>query len=821
MQVAALPSFAAPAFDPEIFGSAIRPIQTEAAFARLPVRFQNLIRAVPLRRVTIQDVHDSGDRTQPLIALIQDVHMNAEAQSNIAATLQSFIDEKQVGVVGVEGAFEKFDFSPFRNFKEKDVVKNVADSFLNNSLLAASSYVGITSAVEPPLFVGIDDKRHYQRNVRAYLQSRASKDRILNVLNRTERSLAEEKKKVFSAELLRFDALRTAHHEGRLGVGGYLETLSRNYSASVLNAPLTIQQFLAAHKMESTLNFTRVETERTKIIGRLTQMLDENEKSQLIAASLAYRLGKIGFGDYYRNLKNLCEKKGIALGAAPAFDHYIRYVLLADGIKSDELLKAVEDIEDDIQKTLAKSDDEKKLSALSERILLAKKLTTFSLTSAEWDKYKAGSALPLSDVDLRPFEHFYEEADSRSRAMVRNIFDGGSANAALIAGGFHTTLLEKILRDHNISYVLLSPKISKIEDATGSSYLSVFACEKTPLDRLFSGEKLFLKPFDEEIEDPGKAARTIGVMHADMGDSVKIPITRERFFLRKIFVDMIVTKGIEPAKSTCRLVNERWMNVRKFFAALIDFIQRHRLIVEWSEWVVPGFGLAFPGGSLPSTLRFPTFFLSARAPLEPIEANTGDSVPNRHDDSGLPPSAWKKEVEAWEARVRQGQTVRLPIAPAWARGTTIIRLGNNIEVLDMADAVPTPPFPARYYLLAEPIEAQINRKLEYWKTLSSRVIQTSDFPLMAHPVNVFPLQENQLTEFLSMVRKGSPRNVVFQSPYLNESLIHAYFKGSSWDNILTNGIEFVDDESWRADLRRFLKNIPPKQRKEKKDSYHR
>ena len=40
-----------------------------------------------------------------------------------------------------------------------------------------------------------------------------------------------------------------------------------------------------------------------------------------------------------------------------------------------------------------------------------------------------------------------------------------------------------------VSYV---PKISKIEEANGSSYLSVFTQEKTPLDKLFAGEKLFL-----------------------------------------------------------------------------------------------------------------------------------------------------------------------------------------------------------------------------------------------------------------------------------------------------------------------------------------
>ena len=69
-----------------------------------------------------------------------------------------------------------------------------------------------------------------------------------------------------------------------------------------------------------------------------------------------------------------------------------------------------------------------------------------------------------------------------------------AGNKALILGGFHTPELAALLRQKGMSYVIVTPKITKVEEGAGSAYLSVFAREKAPLERLFSGEKLFIYP---------------------------------------------------------------------------------------------------------------------------------------------------------------------------------------------------------------------------------------------------------------------------------------------------------------------------------------
>ena len=464
-----------------------------------------MIDVIPPSRATLQDVHYSGDPKSPLVVLIQDVHMNVEAQSNIASVLEELIRQKQAGLIGLEGSFEALDFKPFRSFSDQKVTRQVADSFFRGNQLAACSYVGITSPVEPPLFVGVDDKKHYGLNVRAYLASRDLKNKITDEIADLDRRLSDAKKNIFSEELKRFDDLRTAYHTGNIGIGSYAQKLS----ASEEDSDFVINQFLQAYEMESTLDFNQVEAERKVVIEKLAKMLSAKESSELVAQSLAYRMGQMSFSDYYRGLKNLCEQKGIHLRQTPAFDEYIRYVLLSDGIKANALFESVDRLEQKILARLATSDDEKKLSMIGEQTLLMKKLIEFSLTPKEWERYK--TIRNFRSPALVPFENFYKEADQRSQLMVNNLLAHSQQvkNYVLIVGGFHSPLVGEYLRRQKVSYVVLTPKITKIEDASGSSYLSVFAQEKTPLDRLFEGGKTFSEAAHGEIDSSRTGAKDI------------------------------------------------------------------------------------------------------------------------------------------------------------------------------------------------------------------------------------------------------------------------------------------------------------------------
>ena len=244
------------------------------------------------------------------------------------------------------------------------------------------------------------------------------------------------------------------------------------------------------------------------MITRLVSKLSKSETEELTAQSAIYRAGNLSHADFYTFVKKLCAKKNVGLDRYPAMDQYIRYVLLSDSLDVDAILEETTAAEKNIYSALAHNEKERRLITESRLNFLVGKLLDFALTKEEWTEYQ-DSSFPIETFGndgLKPFESFYREAEARDEAMAANLekaMDASHAKVAvLVTGGFHSNGLARQLQPKGFTVVSYVPKISKIEDANGSAYLSVFTQEKTPLDKLFAGEKLFLAAALPAIADP-------------------------------------------------------------------------------------------------------------------------------------------------------------------------------------------------------------------------------------------------------------------------------------------------------------------------------
>ncbi len=483
--------------------------QSNFSKLKLPPSVAPYLQSIPLNSGTVKDLYlsEGGADNNPLVILIQDVHLNQEAQRNIANILLALNDQasalhsQQPMLVGVEGAFGPFDFARFRAFEDKGLIKAVADFFLKENKFAAPSYVGITAATPATSFYGIDDLEHYKANVEAYRSSQLSKKSIAAELEKEKQALAEGKRKVLNLELMKFDAKRSSYLNGSNGIGEYVVYLARTAESlgkSDDGQELVLEQFLSAYQLETSLDFQQVERERARIVEKLAAKLTKDDLNQLLAQGLAYRMGKTSFAGYYKAIKDLIDRHHISLASALAFDQYIRYVLLADGIQAEPLLAAVQRLEQNVMSGLVRTLEEKNLMEHSRRLYLMGKLIEFALTPEEWTEYK--SVIPAK-AGMKPFEEFYQQADIRSDRMIANLISQQSSKnpvSALVVGGFHTPQLTHLLKEKGISYAVVQPKITKVDGVSGTEYLSIFTREKTPLDKLFEGEKLFLAPYAVE-----------------------------------------------------------------------------------------------------------------------------------------------------------------------------------------------------------------------------------------------------------------------------------------------------------------------------------
>lgn len=143
---------------------------------------KSVVECLPATSVFVEDVGVARRPNAPVVVLMRDVHSNPVAQRNLSAALKRLIARKEIGLVGVEGAFDAYDFSPFQHLQGRAAVISAADSYLDKGGLGAPSHAGLTAEHELPVFIGVDDRESYRKNLDAFLAARA----LSETLDRSE-----------------------------------------------------------------------------------------------------------------------------------------------------------------------------------------------------------------------------------------------------------------------------------------------------------------------------------------------------------------------------------------------------------------------------------------------------------------------------------------------------------------------------------------------------------------------------------------------------------------------------------------------------------
>jgi len=425
----------------------------------------------------------------PRVHLIQDIHSHAEAQRDIAATLERLRQENGGRLrVGIEGASGEFDFRPYRAFPSDAIRRDVSRELLDDDKIAGPVHAAL---IEKKFSLhGLETTARYVANVDAYRRAAPLQAGAADRLARARRDLSARKAAVYPRALRALDDAAAAHRAGRATLGDYLDALS---TASG-DAGLAVETFLTAHRMERTLDFARVESEKRRLVEALVRAFDTAEVRRVRDWVLSASSEGMGAGRRFDYLFHAARSKGLDTRAFPALADYIRYLHLADAIDADRLFAETAELE---RTTFAQLSEgfpgAAALVAADRRLTLTEKIVRFELTREEWNDYRdarpAGPAA-LAAAALAPFEDFYRVAEERDAELAGNV--RRARVDAIVVGGFHTAGLVRALKAAGIAVDVLRPRISSAAPEKATGYLSGFAARKTPLERLFTRWKLFL-----------------------------------------------------------------------------------------------------------------------------------------------------------------------------------------------------------------------------------------------------------------------------------------------------------------------------------------
>jgi len=74
------------------------------------------------------------------VILIQDIHLNSEAQGNINKTIEHLLQTESIDLLALEGAFGPLDLSALKEFPHPPSVKNAAKFLLDKNEISGGLY---------------------------------------------------------------------------------------------------------------------------------------------------------------------------------------------------------------------------------------------------------------------------------------------------------------------------------------------------------------------------------------------------------------------------------------------------------------------------------------------------------------------------------------------------------------------------------------------------------------------------------------------------------------------------------------------------------
>jgi hypothetical protein len=260
-------------------------------------------------------------------------------------------------------------------------------------------------------------------------------------------------------------------------------------------------------KLEKEIVFDTVEKERELLIKKLLSLGGKKGAKSVVSKSLEFKLQKISAVEYYEYLLNNIKEHKLNKKDYANLISYLDYIRLSQKIKPSELFEEVDKLTEDIKEKLYQNKTQKELSTRLKNIRIMDNLFTLEVPKNEYLYYKKHKELFQTEYFLSfiraeapqfsiPFnfdpkvknidrkiniiESFYDIAIERDNILVRNLIKQMGENkklAVLITGGFHTAGITEILRKRNISYLVVSPKITK-ED-TENPYVSIMLEQKS------------------------------------------------------------------------------------------------------------------------------------------------------------------------------------------------------------------------------------------------------------------------------------------------------------------------------------------------------
>ena len=444
-----------------------------------------------------------------LVIYVQDAHANYDSETNVKKLIQFFQGKYQLPLVLLEGGEGKLDSLFFKSFPDKQAKEKLLTEYLKNGDLQGGEAASILSENDSAQYYGIENQSLYNENRKVFIEASNREKDILNGLKEKEAALNQQLSN-FTPNVLRFVKEYKSFHNDENDFLKYLASLKEIMpsSVSIHESYPEIEKVLTAKENENHFKGEEFDMAANRLIdlfkSRVLPLLSKEDKMKIGEMIQAYQTRALDQGSLANAFRELSEKVQIQIEIPEILKPAVKHAATLSSIKGTKLFDELEALEDKLRETLPATDQEREVLESLRQVDLLKQFAKLEITHKQWNELQrladsveriektkeAQSPSFLSAVRpaLNAHFRFYELALERDEALFKNmqaVMEKEKAKISLITtGGFHQEGIKQKLKENNIPFILISPKINQI--GTKENYMNAMQ-DKRSFMKYFKG----------------------------------------------------------------------------------------------------------------------------------------------------------------------------------------------------------------------------------------------------------------------------------------------------------------------------------------------
>ncbi|MFH0732825.1 MAG: hypothetical protein V2A72_07895 [Candidatus Omnitrophota bacterium] len=459
----------------------------------------------------IVEGYKAVENPEKVVIHIQDIHTNYEAQKNASKIIEGLIKDKGLKLIMVEGGWGDVSLTYLRSYADKERRLEVAEEYLKEGKISGEEYLNIISDYDMEI-QGIEEEALYRQNLDTFFKIEEFREKGTETANQLQAAADALKLKIYPAALIELEKKHAEYEDEEITLSEFYTHLEKQAKAIRLDASGygNFNQFNALARLEEKIDFAQVETERAKLIEKLSKLLSKEKLTPLVTKSLEFRLNKVSPAEYHNYLTEAAKEANIDMKDYKSLIQYVEYVTSHEEINTNTLFKEADLLENSLKEALAKTDEQKKLLVISRVLKILENFLNLKLIPDDFtyykerkndflisasmpflkemaDKYNIKESLSadisILDSNLATLVDFYDIANKRDEIFLQKTIalmtEKGQSIAVLIAGGFHTPNLTKMFKEQGISYVIVAPKTTEETDPELYRYILEYKSGKT------------------------------------------------------------------------------------------------------------------------------------------------------------------------------------------------------------------------------------------------------------------------------------------------------------------------------------------------------